>query len=33
MENTIFQLGLLWKSPYQQIILPVSHEEKMIDDI
>ena len=33
MENTIFQLGLLWKSPFQQIKLPVSHEEKMIDDI
>ena len=33
MENTIFQLGLLWKSPFQQIILPVSHEKKMIDDI
>ena len=33
MENTIFELGLLWKSPFQKIILPVSHEEKMIEDI
>ena len=33
MENTIFEMGLLWKSPFQQIILPVSHKEKIIDDI
>ena len=33
MENAIFKLGVHWKSSFQQKILRVGHEKKMIEDI
>ena len=33
MENAIFRLGVRWKSSFQQTIVRVGHEEKMIEDI
>ena len=33
MENAIFKLGSKFESSFQQTILRVGHEEKMIEDI